>query len=160
MPNVTLNEADASTTISSDGNGNNHSMVFMVDLLSKSGTDDNLMITGDMTSIACNELCARYGSALKAKYLQVSHHGFAIDPASNLYCRRDNATMEFYSLISPTVAFWPTTNVVTQTDIDLNNGVSAFDRIKDIEANAYLRTLVTTNILASDTSETRTVKIK
>ncbi len=160
MPNTIWNQADADTTSAKNGNDNTQTMVFVVDLLSKSGKDDNLMITGDMTSYSCNEICARYGSSIASKYLQVSHHGFAIDPANNLYCRRNNSTIEFHTLVDPDVAFWPTTNILSKYDMALNRTQSAYERVTGLEVNVHLLSIVDQNIIASDALESRTIKVK
>ena len=70
---------------------NDASSVFRV-----TANDTVIMITGDIADTACDIICERYGTYLKSDIVQVSHHG-------NI-----GATAEFYELVDPTVALWPT----------------------------------------------------
>ncbi len=110
LPKVIINESDADDTTAKKGNGNVTTMVFMMDLVAGDGVNNNFMVLGDTTSDACNEISVRYGSYIESKYMQVSHHGLAIDAARNLYIRRNNSTKEFYSLINPEIALWPSSS--------------------------------------------------
>ena len=55
-----------------------------------------IMWLGDIQNEGSNVICDMYGNTLKSDIVQVSHHGST------------GATKEFYSLIDPAVAFWPT----------------------------------------------------
>lgn len=50
---------------------------------------------GDIQTNASDVICAMYGENLKSDMVQVSHHG------------GNGATEQLYTLIRPTVAFWP-----------------------------------------------------
>ena len=114
FPYVITNEPDATASDPKNGDGNTQSMIFMVDLTSQSGTEDNLLVTGDANSYGLNIVVARYGNYIQSKYLQVSHHGHVIKFSSlnnngeARYSRRNNCVKEFYDLADPDVAFWPT----------------------------------------------------
>ncbi len=77
--------------------GNIETMVSRATLCGQS-----LLITGDTSKVCVDEMCDRYGSYLKSDILQVPHHGHN----SNRY-RARNGTVEFYRLIDPAVALWP-----------------------------------------------------
>ena len=55
-----------------------------------------IMWLGDTCDVASDIVCDMYGSYLKSDMVQVAHHGY------------NGATEEFYALISPKFAFWPT----------------------------------------------------
>ena len=55
-----------------------------------------IMWLGDIQTEGSNVICSMYGNTLKSDIVQVSHHG------------GNGATKEFYTLIDPSVAFWPT----------------------------------------------------
>ena len=114
FPYVITNEPDSSSSDPLKGDGNTQSMIFMVDLTSQDGKEDNLLVTGDANSYGLNQVVANYGNYIASKYLQVSHHGHVIKFSSlnnngeARYSRRNNCVKEFYDLADPDVAFWPT----------------------------------------------------
>ncbi|NLW73461.1 MAG: MBL fold metallo-hydrolase [Clostridiales bacterium] len=55
-----------------------------------------IMWLGDTCDVASPIVCNMYGSYLKSDMVQVAHHGY------------NGATREFYELIAPKFAFWPT----------------------------------------------------
>ncbi len=148
LPNVIVNEGDGDTTAAKKGNGNVQTMVFMMDLVSGDGVNNNLMVLGDTTTDACNEMSARYGSYLASTYMQASHHGLAQGAGANLYHRRNNSTVEFYKYVSPQTVFWATSQ-------------EKFEERSQRTVNKYLiETLLTTNIVAADAASARTLTVK
>lgn len=55
-----------------------------------------IMWLGDIQTEGSNVICDMYGNTLKSDIVQVAHHG------------GNGATAEFYGLIDPAIAFWPT----------------------------------------------------
>lgn len=55
-----------------------------------------VMWLGDIQTEGSNVICDMYGNTLKSDIVQVAHHG------------GNGATKEFYGLINPAIAFWPT----------------------------------------------------
>jgi beta-lactamase superfamily II metal-dependent hydrolase len=176
LPNVIVNESDAKITYEQDaegndtvvvednsrnGNGNIQSMVFMIDLVNEGETNNNLVVTGDATSDAFNEICARYGSYIESKYVQISHHGHAINPAGS-YIRRNNSTREFYDLVKPEIAFWPAPkHHVYGGDDTATDEVENRPSRSEVGVNAYLiETYGPTIINASSSAADRTITVK
>ncbi len=62
----------------------------------------SIMITGDTSKICVDEMCKRYGEYLKSDMMTVPHHGW-----NEARYRARNGTIEFYTLIDPTIVFWP-----------------------------------------------------
>ena len=59
-----------------------------------------VLITGDIYHEACDVIVPRYTTALKSDIVQVAHHGLK------------GATKAFYQEVDPTVAFWPTSDLI------------------------------------------------
>ena len=57
--------------------------------------------TGDIQKQSAEIILASYGNYISSDYLQVAHHGLA-----------NGGSWEFYRTVAPTVAFWPTSNVI------------------------------------------------
>jgi hypothetical protein len=109
-------------------------------------------------------MCARYGNYLKSKYMQVSHHGLAINATGNLYIRRNNSTKELYGLIAPETVFWPAPEyhiygrADDESTPDINEKVPS--RLS-CEVNKYLAdTFNPTIINASSSAADRTITVK
>ncbi len=101
LPNVIVKEPDGKA------DGNTQTMPCMIDIVNDADYDDKLFVMGDMVEYACNDVCNRYGNLIKCDIVQVSHHGLCIAPYATPGYRRRNSTKEIYSLIDPTIAFWP-----------------------------------------------------
>lgn len=89
---------------------------------------------GDTTTVACNEMCYRYGEYMKCDFVQMSHHGLTLIPGGT-NCRRHCATVEIYQLIDPSVALWP----------------SSTEKAKErspLEVNDYLLSIVDEVVIA------------
>ena len=76
-----------------------------------------IMWLGDIQNEGSNVICDMYGNTLKSDIVQVSHHGGT------------GATKEFYALIDPAVAFWPTSasNYKKQTAGTSTTGANVVD---------------------------------
>ena len=60
------------------------------------GNEESILFCGDaQAEFICNYLLENYGDELQSEYLQVAHHG------------NNNFTDEFYEMVNPTVAFFP-----------------------------------------------------
>lgn len=70
---------------------NDSTMITRVNIAGQS-----IMFLGDTDAVASGIICNMLGSNLKSDIVQVAHHGYR------------GATLEFYKLISPGFAFWPT----------------------------------------------------
>ena len=112
LPSVIHNESDAAKNGTRRGNGNIQTIIFMLDLNSQEGPEDNILILGDAPSDGLNIVASRYQSYIRCKYLQVGHHGHVIkfdditDPGKAKYCRRNNCVKEIYDHTDPEIAFW------------------------------------------------------
>lgn len=106
LPNTIPNEQDGIESGQKKGDYNIQSVVSIIDLDSTADKKDRLFVMGDITTIACNEMCYRYGSYMKCDYVQVSHHGLAPLPTGP-NCRRHGATVEIYQYIDADIALWP-----------------------------------------------------
>lgn len=107
-----------------DGNGGDYNVmttVSIIDIDSTADLGDRFFVMGDTTTVACNEMSARYGAAMKCDFVQVSHHGHSPLP-TGLNCRRNNATSEIYDLIDPDIALWPaeTKNIAERSELEVN----------------------------------------
>jgi len=167
LPNTIKAESEAGCgTNNKNGNGNVQTMVFTVDLVSNDSQNNNFVVLGDTTTEACNEMCARYGEYLEAKYVQVSHHGIAISVESGIYVRRNNSTKELYKLINPEFAFWTTSDLIFNghtyvLTTDTGETTHTYKGRATYEVNDYLiNTLNVQNILASDSATARTIYFK
>ncbi|MBE6577278.1 MAG: MBL fold metallo-hydrolase [Ruminococcaceae bacterium] len=87
--------------------GNTQTMPCIIDIVNDADYDDRLFVMGDMVEYACDDICDRYGSLIACDIVQVSHHGLCVAPYVPLGYRRHNSTNEIYTLINPTIAFWP-----------------------------------------------------
>ncbi len=87
----------------------------MVTRMSISG--QTIMWLGDTETAASEIICDIYGDYLKSDMVQVSHHGYT------------GATIEFYRLISPLFAFWPTSanEFASQTSGSASSGYAVVD---------------------------------
>ncbi len=76
-----------------------------------------IMWLGDTCDVASDIVCDMYGSYLKSDMVQVAHHGY------------NGATREFYTLIAPKFAFWPTSadEFARQTNGTNKSGYYAVD---------------------------------
>ena len=91
----------------SSANSNTQTMPCIIDIVNNADYDDRLFVMGDMVVYACDLICDRYGSLIACDIVQVSHHGLCIAAYAGASYRRDNSTEEIYTLINPTIAFWP-----------------------------------------------------
>ncbi len=91
----------------SSANANTQTMPCIIDIVNDADYDDRLFVMGDMVVYACDDICDRYGNLIACDIVQVSHHGLCIAPYATPGYRRDNSTEEIYTLMNPTVAFWP-----------------------------------------------------
>jgi len=151
MPNVITQEADTNGNKGEkNGNGNTQTMVAMFDIVNNASKRDRLIITGDTTKVACDEMVARYKTYLKCDMVQVSHHGHGSDSTDPVKsARRLNSTKEFYYYTSPTVAFWPT-------------GQAKYTERMKLSVNIYLQDIInkkmgTTYIAETSTNTTNTI---
>ncbi len=87
--------------------GNTQTMPCIIDIVNDADYDDRLFVMGDMVEYACDDICDRYGNLIACEIVQVSHHGLCVAPYATPGYRRNNSTKEIYTLINPTVAFWP-----------------------------------------------------
>ncbi len=87
----------------------------MITRMSISG--QTIMWLGDTETAASEIICDIYGDYLKSDMVQVSHHGY------------NGATIEFYRLISPLFAFWPTSanEFASQTSGSGSSGYAMVD---------------------------------
>jgi glyoxylase-like metal-dependent hydrolase (beta-lactamase superfamily II) len=106
-----------------DADGNIQTVVFRVKLAGQT-----ILVTGDTAKVCVDEMCARYGTSLKSDMMTVPHHGWN----QNRY-RARNGTIQFYTLVDPTVVFWPD-GVKAQAEKMAWNGKSG----GNWEANCYL----------------------
>ena len=134
LPNTIQQESDVDTKGNWNGDYNVQSMVCIVDIDSTADKSDRVCFLADTTTVACNEMCYRYGDYLKCDIVQVAHHGLAPLPNS-ASCRRHNGTKEIYELIDPDVALWPTSEAKVAERIEL-------------EPNEYLASIVDEIIIA------------
>ena len=101
LPNTIAYEVDGK-----GGDYNVMSSVCIIDIDSTADRQDKWFVMGDTTTVACNEMCYRYGDYMKCDFVQMSHHGLSPLPTGT-NCRRHCATVEIYELIDPSVALWP-----------------------------------------------------
>ena len=80
-----------------NADGNIQTLVFRMKLAGRT-----ILVTGDSAKVCVDEMCARYGTYLRSDMMTVPHHGWN----ENRY-RARNGTVQFYSLVDPTVVFWP-----------------------------------------------------
>lgn len=107
LPNVITKESDWESKGIYNGDYNVQTMVCIIDIDSTADRKDRLFLMGDTTAVACDEMSTRYGGYLKCDMVQVSHHGLG-QPAGKNYPRRNNSTVEIYTLVDPDIALWPT----------------------------------------------------
>lgn len=139
MPNTIAYESDGK-----GGDYNVMSTVCIIDIDSTQDLKDRMFVMGDTTTVACNEMCYRYGDAMKCDFVQVSHHGLAPLP-TGANCRRHCATVEIYQLIDPSIALWPSSTV----------------KVKErsvLEVNDYLISIVDEVVIAGDGGRTFEIK--
>ncbi len=133
MPNVIGQEADFEKKGEDNGNGNVQTMVSMIDIVNNADKNDKIVITGDTTKDACDEMVARYKTYLQCDMVQVSHHGHGSDSTDpKQYARRLNSTKEFYQYTNPTIAFWPTS-------------IAKYNERKVHSVNVYLDAVISKN---------------
>ncbi|HOA84973.1 MAG TPA: hypothetical protein PKN17_02990 [Bacillota bacterium] len=116
MPDTDLTHAD----------GNIQSIV--VRFITTAEESQSVMVTGDVSKVNVDEMCARFGDYLKSYIMTVPHHGWN----QNRY-RARNGTIWFYSLVDPSIVLWPD-GVEAQAKKLQWNGVPG----SDWEANYYL----------------------
>ncbi len=116
MPDTDLTHAD----------GNIQSIV--VRFITTAEESQSVMVTGDVSKVNVDEMCARFGDYLKSDIMTVPHHGWN----QNRY-RARNGTIWFYSLVDPSIVLWPD-GVEAQAKKLQWNGVPG----SDWEANYYL----------------------
>ena len=130
-----------------DGKGGDYnvmSTVCVIDIDSTADLKDRWFVMGDTTTVACNEMCYRYGDYMKCDFVQVSHHGLAPLPTGT-NCRRHCATIEIYELIDPDVALWP----------------ASVEKVKErsaLEVNDYLISIVDEVVIAGEGGRTFEIK--
>lgn len=139
MPNTIEYESDGK-----GGDYNVMSTVCIIDIDSTADIKDRWFVMGDTTTVACNEMCYRYGDYMKCNFVQVSHHGLSPLP-TGANCRRHCATIEIYELIDPDIALWPTNAEKVQERIEL-------------EVNDYLASIVDEIVIAGDGGRTFEIK--
>ncbi len=124
--------------------GNIQSIV--VRFIASGESAESVMVTGDVSKVSVDEMCARFGDYLASDMMTVPHHGWN----ENRY-RARNGTIEFYKLVNPAVVLWPD-GVAAQAKKMLWNGTPGGDR----EANYYLINLlnVKQTIVAGSTTVT------
>jgi hypothetical protein len=76
----------------------------------------SILVTGDTTKTNVDEMCARYGSYLKSDIITVPHHGHN----ENRY-RARNGTVEFYTLVDPSIVMWPVTEAAHERKMKWNH---------------------------------------
>lgn len=123
LPNTIAYEEDGK-----GGDYNVMSTVCIIDLDSTADREDRLFVMGDTTTVACDEMCDRYGTYMHSDYVQMAHHGLAPIPGGTNN-RRYNATMEIYELIDASIALWPAS-------------IEKARERKSLEVNQYLLSLV------------------
>jgi len=106
-----------------NADGNIQTVVFRMKIAGQT-----ILVTGDTAKVCVDEMCARYGTQLRSDMMTVPHHGWN----QNRY-RARNGTVQFYSLVDPTVVFWPD-GVKAQAEKLAWNGKPG----GDWEANYYL----------------------
>lgn len=130
-----------------DGKGGDYnvmSTVCIIDIDSTAELKDRWFVMGDTTTVACNEMCARYGDYMKCDFVQVSHHGLSVLP-TGANCRRHCATVEIYELIDPNIALWP----------------ASAEKAKErsvLEVNDYLISIVDEVVIAGEGGRTFEIK--
>lgn len=135
MPNTIEYESDGK-----GGDYNVESTVCIIDIDSTAELKDRFFVMGDTTTVACNEMCYRYGDYMKCDFVQLAHHGLAALPTGE-NCRRHCATVEIYELIDPDIALWPSYEEKVQERIVL-------------EANDYLASIVDEIVIAGNGART------
>lgn len=117
MPNTIEYEIDGK-----GGDYNVQSVVSIIDIDSTADLGDRWFVMGDITTVACNEMCYRYGDRMKCDIVQVAHHGLAPIPGGT-NCRRHCATVEIYELINPDIALWPASveKVAERIELEVND---------------------------------------
>jgi len=90
--------------------------------------EQSVLVTGDTTKLNIDEMCARYGSYLKSDIMTVPHHGHN----ENRY-RARNGTIEFYTLVDPSIVMWPDGEEKQKKKLEWNHVAGS-----DWEANYYL----------------------
>lgn len=139
LPQIIGQEVSDADQTSADGNI--QTVVFRMKIAGQT-----ILVTGDAAKVCVDEMCARYGAYLKSDMMTVPHHGWN----ENRY-RARNGTVQFYSLVDPTVVFWPD-GVKAQAEKMAWNGKSG----GNWEANWYLinRLRVKQCIVAGSTTQT------
>ena len=139
LPNTIAYESDGK-----GGDYNVQSMVSIIDIDSTADLKDRWFLMGDTTTVACNEMCYRYGDYMKSDFVQVSHHGLSALP-TGANCRRHCATVEIYEFINPDIALWPTSE----------------EKVKErsvLEVNDYLISIVDEVVIAGNGGRTFEIK--
>ena len=131
MPNTIAYEVDGK-----GGDYNVMSSVCIIDIDSTADRKDRWFVMGDTTTVACNEMCYRYGDYMKSDFVQMSHHGLTPLPTGT-NCRRHCATVEIYELIDPSVALWPAS-------------VEKAKERSPLEVNDYLLSIVDQVVIAGE----------
>ncbi len=150
LPNTIPNEADATAAEPKKGDGNVQSVIAMFDIVNNADKKDRLLITGDATKVACDEVTTRYKNYLKCDMVQVPHHGHGTDSTNPVQmARRQNGTKELYQFTNPSIAFWATSNYKYQ------------ERLKH-SVNQYLQAVINKNkgthyIAETSTNTTNTI---
>lgn len=137
LPDADLTKAD----------GNIQSIV--VRFITTADKSQSVMVTGDVSKVNVDEMCARFGAYLKSDIMTVPHHGWN----ENRY-RARNGTIQFYTLVDPSVVLWPD-GVAAQAKKLRWNGVPG----SDWEANYYLLNSLSVKqcIVAGSTTVTLTL---
>lgn len=94
---IGLERGDADLTAA---DGNIQSIV--VRFITTAEKSQSVMVTGDVSKVCVDEMCARFGAYLKSDIMTVPHHGWN----ENRY-RARNGTIGLYTLVDPTVVLWP-----------------------------------------------------
>lgn len=131
--------ADADKT---NADGNIQTVVFRMRIAGQT-----VLVTGDAAKVCVDEMSARYGHYLKSNMMTVPHHGWN----ENRY-RARNGTVQFYTLVDPSVVFWPDGVKAQKKKLKWNGKAGG-----DWEANDYLRNRLHVRECLVAGSTTRTV---
>ena len=80
---------------------NNSSLVFKIESNSKS-----ILFTGDLGVEGGNRILSRNSELLRSTHVQMAHHG------------QDGVSKEFYEMVSPKVALWPTPTWLWENNLE------------------------------------------
>lgn len=95
--------------------------------------EHSALFTGDLSAKYMLSLANRYAGTLKSDILQANHHG------------RTHGKTEVYSLVSPTIVLWPTTN-------------ASFEEYRSKDYNQYLLNNVSRHYISASGSVTLSLK--